>query len=345
MAMQSSIPSQYLLILVSLAADRDHSIKALCEGTTLTLDSLQHLGARVDEVDADRVIANTLKLIPEPALGLILGQHLNLGAHAIIGQAFLACSDLLEVLQLLNQYAPLLIGSRTHLSVYEDIARDRIGVTLELEGAAETMPFTYQAIFSGIQKTTSDLLDSKSLDWEIDLPFSKPRDIAPYLEIFGDKVRFSSDKARLSCPSHFTRTPLSTSNRTLRTVYENECARLLAHLADDATCTEQTLTILNKLEGQYPQLAQIAAMFNVSTRTYRRRLQEEGTTFQALLDQTRLELAQHQLVRSDISIATIAHALGFSDTSNFRRAFIQWSGISPSKWRKSHLEKARLKNG
>ena len=129
--MQSSIPSQYLLILVSLAADRDHSIEALCEGTTLTLDSLQHLGARVDEVDADRVIANTLRLIPEPALGLILGQHLNLGAHAIIGQAFLACSDLLEVLQLLDQYAPLLIGSRTQLSVYEDIARDRIGVTLE----------------------------------------------------------------------------------------------------------------------------------------------------------------------------------------------------------------------
>jgi AraC-like DNA-binding protein len=119
----------------------------------------------------------------------------------------------------------------------------------------------------------------------------------------------------------------------------------LAHLADDATCTEQTLTILNKLEGQYPQLTQIAAMFNVSTRTYRRRLQKEGTTFQALLDQTRLELAQHQLVRSDISIAAIAHALGFSDASNFRRAFIQWSGISPSRWRKSHLEKVRMKSG
>ena len=343
--MQSSIPSQYLLILVSLAADRGHSIEAICEGTALTLDSLQHLGARVNEADADRVIANTLNLIREPTLGLVLGQRLNLGAHAIIGQAFLACSDLLEVLQLLDQYAPLLIGSRSQLSVYEDSDRGRIGVTLELEGAATTMPFTYQAIFSGIQKTTSDLLDSKSLDWEIDLPFSKPKDIAPYLEIFGDKVRFSSDKARLSCPSHFTRTSLSTSNRTLRTVYENECARLLAHLADDATCTEQTLTILNKLEGQYPQLPQIAAMFNVSTRTYRRRLQEEGTTFQALLDQTRLELAQHQLVRSDISIATIAHALGFSDTSNFRRAFIQWSGISPSRWRKSHLEKVRIKSG
>ena len=343
--MQSSIPSQYLLILVSLAADRGHSIEAICEGTALTLDSLQHLGARVNEADADRVIANTLNLIREPTLGLVLGQRLNLGAHAIIGQAFLACSDLLEVLQLLDQYAPLLIGSRSQLSVYEDSDRGRIGVTLELEGAATTMPFTYQAIFSGIQKTTSDLLDSKSLDWEIDLPFSKPKDIAPYLEIFGDKVRFSSDKARLSCPSHFTRTSLSTSNRTLRTVYENECARLLAHLADDATCTEQTLTILNKLEGQYPQLTQIAAMFNMSTRTYRRRLQEEGTTFQALLDQTRLELAQHQLVRSEISIAGIANALGFSDTSNFRRAFIQWCGVSPSEWRKSHLEKVRMKSG
>lgn len=337
--MQSSIPSQYLLILVSLAAERGHSIETLCTGTTLTLDSLQHLGARVNEVEANRVIANTLQLIPDPTLGLLLGQQLNLGAHAVIGQAFLACSNLLEVLQLLGQYAPLLIGSRTQLSVYEDIDRGRAGVTLNLDESEDTSPFTYQAIFSGIQKTTSDLLDSRTLDWEVELPFYRPKDIGAYVEIFGGNIKFSSDRARLSFSSRDISTPFSTSNRTLRTVYENECARLMAHLSDDASCTEQTLTILNKLEGQYPQLIQIAPMLDMSARTYRRRLENEGATFQALLDKTRLQHAQHLLLQSEIPIAGIAHTLGFSDASNFRRAFIQWCGVSPSEWRKSQMHR------
>ena len=336
---QSSIPSQYLLILISLAADRGHSIEALCEGTSLTLDSLQHLGARVNEVEADRVIATTLSLIPDPALGLLLGQQLNLGAHAIIGQAFLACSNLLEVLQLLHQYAPLLIGSRTQLSVYDDLDRGRTGVTLHLNGSDHTMPFTYQAIFSGIQKTAADLLEARSLECEVELPFGRPNDIAAYLKIFGDDITFSCERARLSFSKRDILTPLSTSNRTLRTVYENECARLMAHLSEDASCTEQTLTILNKLEGQYPQLKQIAAMFNMSTRTYRRRLDTEGSSFQTLLDQTRLQHAKNLLSQSDLGIAGIAHTLGFSDASNFRRAFLQWCGVSPAKWRKARTRK------
>lgn len=340
--MQSSIPSQYLLILISLAADRGYAIEALCEGTTLTLDSLQHLGARVNEAEADRVISNTLNLIPDPTLGLLLGQRLNLGAHAIIGQAFLACSDLLEVLQLLDQYSPLLIGSRTKLFVHTD--PHRTDITLDLQGSEDTMPFTYQVIFSGIQKTATDLLDSRTLDWDVELPFPRPKNSEPYLEIFGDRVRFSSDRARLSLPSHYTRTPLSTSNRTLRTLYESECARLLAHLADDASCTERTMTILSKLEGQYPRLDQIAAMLNMSTRTYRRRLEEEESAFQKLLDQARLRHAQHQLARSDASIADIAEAMGFSDASNFRRAFIQWCGASPAQWRSSLTNRAGRKS-
>ncbi len=331
--MQSSIPSQYLLILTSLAADRGYAIDALCEGTSLTMNSLQNLGARVNQTEADRVISNTLKYIEDPALGLALGQRLNLGAHAIIGQAFLVCSDLLEVLQLLDQYAPLLIGSSARMFVQSD--EKRTGVMVDLQGSDDTKPFTYQTIFSGIQKTVADLLDSRTLTWEVAFPFPQPQDTGPYLDIFGDQVRFSSERARLTLPTHLMSTPLATSNRALRTVYEAECARLLAHLGEDASFTEQTLTILNKLEGQYPQLSQVATMLNVSPRTYRRRLDAEGSAFQSLLDQTRLRHAQHQLARSEAPLTDIAEALGFSDPSNFRRAFIQWCGVSPSEWRKS----------
>jgi len=53
------------------------------------------------------------------------------------------------------------------------------------------------------------------------------------------------------------------------------------------------------------------------------------------LDQTRLQHAKNLLSQSDLGIAGIAHTLGFSDASNFRRAFLQWCGVSPCEWRKA----------
>ena len=90
---------------------------------------------------------------------------------------------------------------------------------------------------------------------------------------------------------------------------------------------------LENLEGHYPQLEQMAAMLNLSTRTYRRRLETEGATFQGLLDRVRLQHAQAHLRKPNSSVAQTAVALGFNDASNFRRAFIQWCGKSPTQWR------------
>ena len=98
---------------------------------------------------------------------------------------------------------------------------------------------------------------------------------------------------------------------------------------------ERTLAALDKLEGQYPGLDQMASLLHLSTRTYRRRLQYESTSFQALLDSTRCKHAKQLLRHPELSVDSVAHRLGFSDVSNFRRAFVQWTGESPSQWRKN----------
>ena len=182
------------------------------------------------------------------------------------------------------------------------------------------------------------------VDVKISLPYDKPRDTNAFTEIFGNHVRFNADNATLSIPEALTREPLPTSNPTLRALYDAECARLLADLSDNANCSERTLAALNKLEGQYPGLDQMASMLHMSTRTYRRRLQEESTSFQTLLDSTRCKHARSLLRHPELSVDSVAQRLGFSDVSNFRRAFIQWTGDSPSQWRKNQRAMANLKD-
>ena len=80
-----------------------------------------------------------------------------------------------------------------------------------------------------------------------------------------------------------------------------------------------------------PQLAQI---LNMSSRTYRRRLQAEGTTYQDLLDAVRAEHATHHLTNSKLPLSSIAYKIGVNDTSNFRRAYLKWTGKTPGQVRR-----------
>jgi AraC-like DNA-binding protein len=66
-----------------------------------------------------------------------------------------------------------------------------------------------------------------------------------------------------------------------------------------------------------------------STSTLQRRLRQEGTSYQSLLDEIRRELALDYLRDGKHSIADVAFLLGFSDQSNFTRAFRRWTGTTP----------------
>ena len=78
----------------------------------------------------------------------------------------------------------------------------------------------------------------------------------------------------------------------------------------------------------------IAREIGMSSRTMRRKLADEGSSFQEVLDECRMRQALFEFrTRPDLSIAEIALRLGYAEHSNFTRAFHRWSGISPQAWR------------
>ena len=79
----------------------------------------------------------------------------------------------------------------------------------------------------------------------------------------------------------------------------------------------------------------IAEDLYMSQRSLQRRLREEGTTYKELLNETRRDLAAQYIKVSGVSINEITYLLGFSEPSNFSRAFKRWTGVSPSEYRQS----------
>jgi AraC-like DNA-binding protein len=77
-----------------------------------------------------------------------------------------------------------------------------------------------------------------------------------------------------------------------------------------------------------------AREIGMSSRTMRRKLTEQGSSFQQVLDECRMRQAVFEFrVRPDLSIAQIALRLGYAEHSNFTRAFHRWSGVSPQAYR------------
>jgi AraC-like DNA-binding protein len=86
--------------------------------------------------------------------------------------------------------------------------------------------------------------------------------------------------------------------------------------------------------GEWPRLEDVAREFRVAPTTLRRRLEAEGTSYQGVKDELRRDAAVHQLCGTRLSIADIASALGFQETSAFHRAFKRWSGVQPGEYRR-----------
>lgn len=80
-------------------------------------------------------------------------------------------------------------------------------------------------------------------------------------------------------------------------------------------------------------VTRVAELLAMHRRTLNRRLQREGTTFRAVLEQVRFDAARELLRDEGREIEEIARMLGYTEASAFTRAFRRWSGTTPGRWR------------
>jgi AraC-like DNA-binding protein len=93
------------------------------------------------------------------------------------------------------------------------------------------------------------------------------------------------------------------------------------------------LAIQQKLTGRRPAIEDIADALHLSSRTLQRRLQDEGSSFQKILEEARHRLARHYLNNSVLELNEAAYLLGYEDSNSFVRAFRTWEGVPPARWR------------
>jgi AraC-like DNA-binding protein len=100
------------------------------------------------------------------------------------------------------------------------------------------------------------------------------------------------------------------------------------------------IAIQQKLTGRRPNIEDIADALHISSRTLQRRLQDEGSSFQRVLEEARRQLARQYLNNSVLELNEAAYLLGYEDSSSFVRAFRTWEGVPPARWREEQRARA-----
>ena len=111
------------------------------------------------------------------------------------------------------------------------------------------------------------------------------------------------------------------------------CEEIHKKYIGEEDLTTRIRHIILRVPGEFPDEAAVADVLAMSGRTLRRQLSALGSSYRQLLDQVRSDLARQYLENSNMSVEQVAQLLGYTETTNFRRAFKRWLGVSPRDYR------------
>lgn len=159
-----------------------------------------------------------------------------------------------------------------------------------------------------------------------------------YHAIFGDAVHFSQAEDSVTFPSTVLDLPSPLAQPYVSRVLTDHADALLER-ADAAGPYRRQVqeTILRQLPHGPASIDRTARALGMSRQTLYRRLKDEGTTFQALLDDLRRRSAARYLAEPSRPLSDVAFLLGFNDYSAFHRAVRRWFGVSPHTYRQSQV--------
>jgi AraC-like DNA-binding protein len=329
-----TIPAAYGLALLNLMVERGHSEAPLLAGSDLTRATLQDQHAQMGAWQYATLLHNALQADGDAGLAYELGLRSQVTKHGFVGFGLISCATLREAIDFSQRYfqarVPLF---RSALRVEPPYAVITLQETIPLGPQYPlVMDMALVELCSLFAKVLG--LDPSTAGWtsEIDVPYAEPAAYARYQHRL-PRFHFNQPAVQIRFPVDLLDEPIATADAVSVQLAIDRCEQDLARRAPPSTVSAQVSARLTCQGGRYPDIADMAQQLLMSERTLKRRLQDEGTGFQALLDHARQQQAMRLLRQPKLAIKQVAEAVGYGDPANFARAFYKWTGMTPRQWR------------
>lgn len=327
------IRAHYADILCQLAGEHRVPRAVLLSSAGIRPSMLSHPDNLITVDQFTALCREALRRSDNPALGLEFGRRLKFTTHGSLSQAAISCDTLEQALSVLIKYFRIRF---VYMALEFFTEGDDAVIQLSLAHEPEDLyRFNIEVVMASLMDVNQLLFGSRLIEQGVcRLDFPPPEHAPVYRAIFGDRVSFGCGVNQLRFRKTFLDLPISLSNPVTRRVAEAQCEEELRSIDAATSVSSRVLRLLESVRsGGLPVLETVAAQMKVSPRTLRRQLSSEGVRYQVLLDKVRHQRALELLRQGRLGIDEIAEGLGYSDPSNFGRAFRKWEGVSPTAWR------------
>lgn len=157
-----------------------------------------------------------------------------------------------------------------------------------------------------------------------------------YDELLQARVKFDQSSNGFTFNRKYLSRPLCRNRAELGVWLQNSPADLLYLPGRDTSIHAYIRRqLVAKLQENrcFPAFDDICASLQMSSQVVRRRLAQEGTSYQKIRDAVRLDTVKELLAKPEVAIAEISERAGFSEPAALSRAFKKWTGQTPAQYR------------
>ncbi|MDG3014330.1 AraC family transcriptional regulator [Speluncibacter jeojiensis] len=320
-------------VIAQFALDHGMPVGAALLGTGLTLDRLDDPELQVTAGQELTVVRNVLAHLSDRAgIGLELGRRYRVSTFGIFGYACLTSPTFGDALAFALRYFDLTFSFCVPVvEVGADVVTARI---VDDRVPADVRQFLLERDLAAIFTVVGDFYPGG-----IPLSIMRLRCPAPphadrFAAVFGIEPQFGRDQNVLAFDASILGAPLPQASRATRAACEQQCRAMLAQRRHQAGIAAQVRDRLIRIDTIPADMERVAAELAMSTRTLRRRLADEGTSYRTLRDEVRQALAERLLATGALSVDEIALRLGYAEASSFIHAFTRWKGTTPARHRR-----------
>lgn len=326
----ATYPRAYVEAALEQGADRNR----LLQLAGMTSAQLDDPAGRLAFTDIWQLCAAALLTTHDACLGFAAGYRMPLTAHGSLGYALMCSSTPREAISILERFWHLR-GRGVTLVVTETDSHLLLELIPELNIHSTLTNILLNSVLTSMYRGLTFLVPKLPARTELWLRSPAPAGIDAWRERLPG-LRFDMPHTGLSLIGDLSLLdqPLPNANPEALTQALAQCERESALLEPIDATAQQVRQALSLGSHGYPPPQQVAQLLHLTPRTLRRRLREQGHSYQQLLEEARRRDSLQLLRDASLAVRRIGELLGYAEPANFTRAFRHWHGLTPSAWRK-----------
>jgi AraC-like DNA-binding protein len=293
-------------------------------------DLVSRPNTRCSSVRVQRLWQLAAEASHDPQFGLKVGRAMPPGTFHALGLGIVSSTSVLKALKRVERYSHVVSTNGRFVLVDH-------GPTVSLESRSteasfRPSPHAIDALTVALCRMLTLCAGPSATPVRVQLPYRSDAPPEALRDAMNCPVEGDAPHLALEFDAVAASKPVLTGNPDLAAEADRLAARYLQSVTPESTAARVRQLLLKAMPSGELDQQQVARTLNQSASTLQRRLREEGTSFQDVLDATRRDLSLDYLQAGTHSLADIAFLLGFSDQSNFTRAFRRWTGKTPKQY-------------